>query len=235
MSNLQESEIPLGDQLRHVVRAKNLLKTVASQVPFVSASVEILNQLEGQRIDARIASLEAERAVLKRQNQDATDTPTLPPAPTSARDRSAWPPAVKEYLARNVEFAVVHTPGEQFGDRYVLGVGNGCLIGDNHVLTCGEVLATAHAVAQHKRGRVGRKVKQREKCVGGDFVALPWAKAERLQNLHRFAQFSLPGCDKGAFRGHQRSALSISSSNSAWFGKASPILRPSDSSSSRFG
>jgi hypothetical protein len=61
---------------------------------------------------------------------------------------------VKEYLARNVEFAVVHTPGVEFGDKYVLSVGSGCLIGDNNVLTCGEVLDTARAVAEHKRGRV---------------------------------------------------------------------------------
>jgi hypothetical protein len=70
------------------------------------------------------------------------------------RDRSAWPSAVKEYLARNVEFAVVHTPGVEFGEKFVLGVGSGCLIGDQQVLTCGEVLDTARAVAKHKRGRV---------------------------------------------------------------------------------
>jgi hypothetical protein len=157
VSNSDESEIPLRDQLGHVLRPHSLLKTLASQIPVASAGVEILNQLEGQRMDKRLTSLEAAMlSKLRQLDLVASPIPTVqaPPPQTSPNQSNSWPLAVSEYLFRNVEFAIVHTPPEEPDHEFVLPVGNGCLIGNDYVLTCNEVLDLARKVAQHKHGRI---------------------------------------------------------------------------------
>ncbi|HXP59694.1 MAG TPA: hypothetical protein VN829_04335 [Dongiaceae bacterium] len=143
-------DLPLKDQLGTVLHPKNFLKTLASQFPFASAGVEMLNQLEGQRVDKRVTALEqADVQVLsKLQKLEASVVKTPPPAFVE------WPAAVSEYLLRSVGFAVVHTPEDQPGHEYILPVANGCLVGDDYVLTCREALEMANNVAAHKRGRV---------------------------------------------------------------------------------
>jgi hypothetical protein len=65
-----------------------------------------------------------------------------------------WPAAVHEYIRRNVEFAIVHTPPDHPDRKYVLAVGNGCLVEENYVLTCSEALELARGVAEDKCGNV---------------------------------------------------------------------------------
>lgn len=142
--------LPLKDQLRTVFHPKNVLKTLASQAPIASAGVEMLNQLEGQRVENRVTALEqADVEVLaKLRKLEGSAVKTSPPAFVE------WPAAVHEYLLRNVEFAIVHTPEDEPGHEFILPVANGCLVGDDYVLTCSEALERASEVAAYKRGRV---------------------------------------------------------------------------------
>jgi len=73
---------------------------------------------------------------------------------TPPKDFNDWPAAVSEYLLRNVEFAIVHTPEDRPGREYILPVANGCLVEENYVLTCREALELSRDVAEHKRGKV---------------------------------------------------------------------------------
>ncbi len=65
-----------------------------------------------------------------------------------------WPTAVHEYLLRNVEFAVLHTPPDRPDREYILPVANGCLVSEDYVLTCSEALDLAQKVAADKEGSV---------------------------------------------------------------------------------
>jgi hypothetical protein len=142
--------VPLKDQLKTMFHPKNVLKTVASQVPLASAAVEMLNQLEGQRVEERVASLEQTdvELVAKLQKLESSVVKTPPPAFVE------WPTAVHEYMLRNVEFAVVHTPWDEGGHEFILPVANGCLVGDDYVLTSSEALEAANDGAKIKKGRV---------------------------------------------------------------------------------
>ena len=143
-------DLPIKDQLGTVFHPKNVLKTLASQVPFASAGVEMLNQLEGQRVEKRVTALEQAdvqvMAELRKLEGAALKTP--PPAFVE------WPTAVTEFLLRNVEFAIVYLPPDERGNEYVLPVANGCLVGDDYVLTSSEALEFAMQAATIKRGRV---------------------------------------------------------------------------------
>jgi hypothetical protein len=129
---------------------KNLLRTVASQVPFASAGVEMLNQLEGQRVDKRVTALEQADVQLMAKLRKLEDSAVKTPPPAFVE----WPSAVHEYLLRNVEFAIVHTPEDEPGHEFILPVANGCLVGDDYVLTCSEALELAKDGAAQKGGRV---------------------------------------------------------------------------------
>lgn len=85
-----------------------------------------------------------------RSLQTLEDSAAKPTAP----DSDGWSVAAGEFLKRNVEFAIVHRPPEFPGRDYVLPVANGCLVGDDYVLTCKEALELATKGAEHKRGRV---------------------------------------------------------------------------------
>jgi hypothetical protein len=153
-------------QLRGVFHPKNLLKTVASQVPIASAGVEVLNQLEGQRVDQRITALElgnidgqlVEKRISSLEEAEASLLAQMQAleksaGPATPAGLNEWPVAVQEFKRRGVEFAVVHKPDG--GDKeFVLAVANGCLVGDDCVLTCSEALELAYDVAAHKGGRV---------------------------------------------------------------------------------
>jgi hypothetical protein len=138
------------DQLGTMVRPKNLLKTIASQIPLASAGVELLNQLEGLRTEKRVTVLEEADAGLLLALQKLESSVADRPTPNA----NEWPKAVQQFMVRNVEFAVVHTPPDEPESEYVLPVANGCLMGDNYVLTCSEAMDLARDVANKKRGRV---------------------------------------------------------------------------------
>jgi len=149
-TGMSEPNMPIKDQLAAVIQPKNLLKTIASQVPLASVGVELLNQLEGQRVEKRIVALEEsdEKLFSSLRKLESSVAETIP------QNINEWPNAVHEYLLRNVELAVVHTPPDEPGKEYFLPVANGCLVGDECVLTCSEAIELARAVAEHKRGRV---------------------------------------------------------------------------------
>jgi hypothetical protein len=101
-------------------------------------------------MDNRVTSLEETdvQMIAKLQALEASVVQTPPP------NVNEWPAAVHEYLLRNVEFAVVYTPQTENRHRYILPVANGCLMGDDYVLTCSEALELANNVASGRRGRV---------------------------------------------------------------------------------
>lgn len=139
-------------QLGIILNPKNLLKTVASQFPGTSAGVEILNQLEGKRVDDRLNILEGTDAQLLTQlqklEQSATATPPV----------YGWPTAVGEYRRRIVEFAVVYDGGfhsrADRGRELIQPIAHGCFVGAGEILTCSEALELAQGVARDKYGRV---------------------------------------------------------------------------------
>jgi hypothetical protein len=144
------NDLPTSDQLGTMFHPKNMLKTLASQFPFASAGVEMLNQLEGQRVDKRVTALEQADIHLMAKLGKLEDSAVKTPIPALVE----WPLAVSEYLLRNVEFAIVRTPEDEPGREFVLPLANGCLVGDDCVLTCSEALELANDVAAHRRGRV---------------------------------------------------------------------------------
>ena len=85
-------------------------------------------------------------AQLRRLEGAAVKTP--PPAFVE------WPTAVTEFLLRNIEFAIVHTPPDEPSKEFILPVANGCLVGDDCVLTSSEALEFAMHGAAIKRGRL---------------------------------------------------------------------------------
>jgi len=145
----KQNDVRAKDQLGTVFRPKNLLKTVASQVPIASAGVEMLNQLEGQRMDRRVTDLEQTDAKLLATLQQLEASVVKPLPPTFVE----WPLAVSQYLRRNVEFAIIHTPSGE-SREYTLPVANGFLVGDDYVLTSSEALEVVNGCAQMKRGQV---------------------------------------------------------------------------------
>jgi hypothetical protein len=136
-------------QLGVLLHPKNLLKTVASQ--FVPAGAEVLNQLEGQRIDSRLKDLEGTDAELRLKLRNLEQS-----APVTSPQIHDWSVMVAEYMNRIIDFAVVYDQDIHGNhDRELVQVvAHGCFIGDNKVLTCSEALEMAHVVAQHRQGKV---------------------------------------------------------------------------------
>jgi hypothetical protein len=143
-------DVPLLAQLGTMFHPKNLLKTVASQFPLTSAGVEMLNQIEGQRMEKRVTDLEQTDGTVmaKLQKLEASAIKTPPPPFVE------WPTAVTEFLLRNVEFAIIYRPSDDPGPEFVLPVANGCLVGDDYVLTSSEALEFATDGAAIKEGRL---------------------------------------------------------------------------------
>jgi hypothetical protein len=96
-------------QLGILFTAKNILKTFASQVPVASAGVEMLNQLDGEKLADRVAQTE----------QQVKDLAARPP-PGAALSPNAipdWSYAAGEYTRRIAHFAVAY-------DGAITGAGN---------------------------------------------------------------------------------------------------------------
>lgn len=64
-TNDLQSKAETGAQLGVLLQPKNIIKTLASQVPFASAGVEMLNQLEGDAIARRLEITEQELKALQ--------------------------------------------------------------------------------------------------------------------------------------------------------------------------
>ena len=139
-------------QLGILFQPKNLVKTVASQVPLASAGVEMLNQIHGERVEHRLTQAEEEiRAMAKRHELERISSQPVP----QFRD---WSLSVSEYISRSADLAVAYDAGfhsrAERGREFLQIVAHGCLIGGDEILTCKEAIETAFNTADHKHGTV---------------------------------------------------------------------------------
>ncbi|TAE78412.1 MAG: hypothetical protein EAZ65_05540 [Verrucomicrobia bacterium] len=142
----------IRDKAKFLLQPENLAKTIGTQIPGVSAAVEMANQLAGQEIDQRIAALESEpkaAALLKKLEESvARPDPGL----------SDWSTAVAEYLQRTIDLTVVYDGGfhsrELAGRELVQSVAHGCILSATEILVGDEALQLATRVAETKGGRV---------------------------------------------------------------------------------
>ena len=141
------------EQLGVIFTPKNLLKTAAAAVPIASSLAEVLNQIEGHRIEKRLDALEVPSAELAAKLQRLEESQPRETVP--ARD---WPSAVSEYVSRIVSIIVCYDGGiespSKSGQELFSVVGHGCFVGPKAVLTCNESIEMAHEIARLKRGRV---------------------------------------------------------------------------------
>lgn len=148
-TNDLQSKAETGAQLGVLLQPKNIIKTLASQVPFASAGVEMLNQLEGNAIARRLEITEQELKALQQLK--------APAAPAAAPQFREWSHAASEYLTRSADLAVVYDGGfHSRADRgrvMVQVVGHGCLVGNREFVTCKEALSMVTGAAEHKYGR----------------------------------------------------------------------------------
>jgi hypothetical protein len=133
-------------------KPKNLLKTVAGQVPVASIATSLVEQIEDYETDLRIGKLEAEVAAfeaLKSEKQEATKI---------ALPLNDWSVPAGEYIRRTIDIIVAYDSGFHAGinpgKELYQAVGHGCIFAEKEVLTCKEALEMAQAVAAHKNGRV---------------------------------------------------------------------------------
>jgi len=148
-------------QLGTLAKPKNLLKSWGSLVPGASVALEMLNQLDGERVDARIQEAETQlkqlsesQGILAQSLAPLKGASGAPASPPPFRD---WSEAAGEFMTRSALLAVAFDGG--FHDRRNAGrerfntVGHGCLVAPNAVLTCREVMDLVNGVAKHKGGR----------------------------------------------------------------------------------
>jgi hypothetical protein len=130
------------DQLLHLAKPGNIARTVLSAAPGGSAIAEVMNQLEGQKVDRRMKSLEDElRATAEiMKSQAISDKPI-----------SDWPKAANQFIRRRVEIAVLYN--RSFSE-YIVPVAYGCLLDDSAVLTCVEATELAARESMKKNGKV---------------------------------------------------------------------------------
>jgi hypothetical protein len=129
----------LVQQLKFLLKAKNLSKTIVSPVPYVG---EMINQLEGHETDCRIDQLEQDLKAL--EDLRALEKSVTSIGPTI----HDWPMAVSEYLRRTIDLAVAH------GDGLILPVAHACQVAPDMILVCREALELVQKVAQYKNGKV---------------------------------------------------------------------------------
>jgi hypothetical protein len=142
----------IRDKAAVFLKPANVARTIASQIPGLSAMVEMANQLDGEEIDQRIAALEAEpkaAALLKTLEESvARPEPGL----------SDWSTAVAEYLLRTIDLTVVYDGGfhspKRAGTELVQSVAHGCILSATEVLVGDEALELATRVADTKEGRI---------------------------------------------------------------------------------
>ena len=147
----QPERRPAKGQLGILFSAKNLLKTVASQFPIASAGVEMLNQLDGERVSERLARTETQVKSLAETRSAETDPA---PAVPALQD---WSYATGQWMQRTVHLAIVYDgdshSGKNRGAQLVQRIAHGSVVGPNEVLTCREALEVLNAVAREKHGR----------------------------------------------------------------------------------
>lgn len=152
MPSEQESESKVSRYAGILLRPSNLLKTVASQFPLASIPMVMLDQIEGQEADDRLLNLESRVDLVEKLK--AVEGATSP-MPYPSRD---WPASVAEFTRRTVDVAVAydggfHDPARR-GHELFLVVGHACVVGEQQVLTCKEVVELAGDIARHRSGRV---------------------------------------------------------------------------------
>jgi hypothetical protein len=135
-----------------LLQPKNLLKTIASQIPIASIATGMIDQIEGHETERRIESLEVDVKALAKVKalEDAS-----PKTPAPLHD---WSKPAGEYLRRTVDVAVVYDGGfhsrSERGRELIQVVAHACIIGDHEVLICKEALELARYAAEHKHGKV---------------------------------------------------------------------------------
>lgn len=135
-----------------LLKPKNLLRTVAGQIPIASIATEFMDQIEGHETERRIESLEADvKSLAKLKALEAAN----PKTPAPLHD---WSVPAGEYRRRTVDVAVVYDGGfhsrSERGRELIQVVGHACIIGDREVLVCKEALEMARYAAEHKHGKV---------------------------------------------------------------------------------
>lgn len=152
-----------------------MAKTVASQVPFLSALVEASNQLEGWEVERRVVALEEE---LRSNGKASSDVEKTPEA--SRRDVSGWPLAVSEYLKRMVTIGCIYDGGyhssSKGGRELVQPLAQACLIGAGRFVTSAEAQQLAIEVAREKGGNL-------VVLCGMAFHSLTFTDAHRLSGI----------------------------------------------------
>jgi hypothetical protein len=139
-------------QLGTLFQFKNLMKSLGSLVPGTSVPIEMMNQLDGERVDARISQAEAQLTQLA-----ATQSALASQKSGVLSKPNDWSIAAGEFMSRTAIIATVFDGGfhgARFrGQERFHGVGHACVVGPNEVLTCREVMDLASSVAEHKHGR----------------------------------------------------------------------------------
>jgi hypothetical protein len=130
-----------------LLKPRNLLKTVARQIPGASIATDLMDQIEGCEADERLANLETEI-----ESHIAFET-SRKPSPLLD-----WSSTVGDYLPRTVDIALVtdagpHSPRRQ-GGGLIQSVAHACITGDKEITTCIEALELARDVAEDKGGRL---------------------------------------------------------------------------------
>ncbi len=151
-NNDNETHETSRKQMKTLLHPKNILKSLASQVPVASVGLEMLNQIEGERIEDRLIQLEKDAVSTSKLRSLELSSKKNPTATTD------WSDAASEYLSRHVDLGIIydasfHTP-EETGRELLQIVAHGCMIGGDEFITCKEAIERASMIAEVKRGTV---------------------------------------------------------------------------------
>lgn len=136
--------------LAALIRPGNLLKTISSLVPGTAAFAQMLDQIEGERVEKRLTSLEARREQEIKRLEQAN-----PPPPPTIQD---WSYAASQLMNCTAELTVFYDaaadPIPQPGRRVFLTVAHACIFDEKTIVTATSAIEFAVSVAKHKRGVV---------------------------------------------------------------------------------
>jgi len=136
-----------------IARPLNLLRTVAAGFPVTSSLTEVLDQIQGERVDKRLAALENSDSDLAIKVRELEQSQAKEPAPTQD-----WPRAVSEFVSRLVNVGVFYDgqfdSPEQKGKELFVIVGHGCFVGPKTVLTSAEVIEWSEEIAKQRKGAI---------------------------------------------------------------------------------
>ena len=213
---MAESEnAPIKKQLGVLIKPKNVLRTIGSQIPFVSAGVEMMSQLEGAEVDGQINAIQEDVAALKKLQEAERSVPAEKPP-----DNNEWPVAVGEFMERSVELAVVYFRPERPNSEFVAPVPHGCVIGNGYVLTSSEAGNSAKEFAAERRG--GRviimhgmawydfSVEEEQEKNGSGLMLCKLTKRDEekwAETLEVFKDIALPGYLDPPPKAHVKSTL----------------------------